>query len=123
MQKPHKKLVAWKQAMDLSVEIFALAQQFPREQRFCLADQMRRAGLSIPSNIAEGAARQSRKEFVKFLHTARGSLSELDTQLELAKRLGYLEEDQWSKYDDQAALVDRLISGLIRHQTHAERER
>ena len=72
--------------------------------------------MSVPSNVAEGAGRQTRKEFINYLHMAQGSLSELDTQLELAKRLGYVEHDNWLIFDQQVERIDKMLSGLIRHQ-------
>ena len=71
---------------------------------------------SVPSNVAEGAGRQTKKEFINYLHMAQGSLSELDTHLELARRLGYLVQDSWAMLDRQDARIDKMLSGLIRHQ-------
>ncbi|MGH7255541.1 MAG: four helix bundle protein, partial [Nitrospirales bacterium] len=86
MEKPHKKLDVWNAAMDLVMAVRMETDGFPKAERFSLTDQIRRAALSIPSNFPEGAARQSKKEFIHFLHMARGSLSELDTHLEVARR-------------------------------------
>jgi four helix bundle protein len=86
MEKPHKRLDAWKLSMDLIIEIYNETKKFPDRERYCLIDQIRRAAISIPSNIAEGAARQTTKEFANYLHIAQASLSELDTQVELAQR-------------------------------------
>jgi four helix bundle protein len=115
MNKPHKKLDEWNMAMDLTLGIYHASESFPKEETFGLANQMRRAALSVPSNIAEGAARQTRKEFMNYLHMAQGSLSELDTQLELAKRLSYLAQE-WAKFDRHLDRIDKMLSGLIRHQ-------
>jgi len=82
-----------------------------------LIDQIRRATISIPSNIAEGAARQTKKEFTNYLHMAQGSLSELDTQVELARRLGYLDEETFRILDKRMERIDKMITGLIRHLT------
>ena len=87
MEKPHKKLDVWNLSMNLAVDIYKTSEVFPREERYSLTDQVRRSATSIPSNIAEGAARQTTKEFIQFLHVAQGSLSELDTMLELSRRL------------------------------------
>lgn len=114
MEKPHKRLEAWKGSLELALSVYKLTDGFPREERFCLVDQTRRAVLSIPSNIAEGAARNTRKEFINFLHMAQGSLSELDTQMEVARRLGYLSEQDWKVLDSQMILIDKMLSGLIR---------
>ena len=87
--RKHQELQAWQEAMRLAENVYALTANFPDVERFGLIGQMRRAAVSVPSNIAEGAARGGNKEFIHFLHIARGSLSELDTQLLLAKRLGF----------------------------------
>ena len=81
MEKPHKKLDAWKLSMDLVIDVYQRTERFPGQERYSLIDQIRRATISIPSNIAEGAARQTKKEFTNYLHIAQGSLSELDTQI------------------------------------------
>jgi four helix bundle protein len=90
VEKPHKKLDAWKLAMDLVPDDYRSIGKFPKEENCSLVNQIRRATISVPSNLAEGAARQTKKEFINYLHIAQGSLSELDTQLELSSRLGYL---------------------------------
>jgi four helix bundle protein len=115
MEKPHKKLDAWKLSMSLVIELFHETKSVPNRDKYGLIDQMRRAAVSIPSNIAEGAARQTKREFMNYLHIAQGSLSELDTQLELATRLGYLEEEAHRRLDAQMNRIDKTITGLIRH--------
>ena len=84
-EKPHKRLIVWQKAMDAVEEMYRLTEHFPSEERFGLVSQMRRASVSIATNIAEGAARQTTKERLQFLFISRGSLSELDTQLEIAE--------------------------------------
>jgi four helix bundle protein len=116
MDKPHKKLKAWQLAIDIAVDVYTITGKFPSDEKFGLTSQMRRCAVSISSNIAEGAARNTKKEFVNFLHIAQGSLSELDTQLELAKRLGYLNGAQWSELDEKLNEQDKILSGLIRSQ-------
>lgn len=116
MDKPHKKLDLWRAAIELAVTIYQVTDLFPREERYGLTDQIRRASSSVPSNIAEGAGRQTRKEFINYLHIAQGSLSELDTHLELARRLGYLGQDSWTALDGKVERIDKMLSGLIRHQ-------
>ena len=120
MEKPHKKLDAWKLSMDLVIEIYKTTDKFPSHEKYSLTDQIRRATISIPSNIAEGAARQTKKEFRNYLHMAQGSLSELDTQLELARRLGFFDDQTLRILDDRMERIDKLISGLIRHLTKSE---
>jgi four helix bundle protein len=87
MEKPHKKLNVWKSAIELVTEIYVITRSFPEEEKYSLTSQMKRAAISVASNIAEGAARKTKKEFMQYLHVAQGSISELDTQLEIAKRL------------------------------------
>jgi four helix bundle protein len=113
MDKPHKKLDLWNTAMELAVIIYQVTDSFPREERYSLTDQIRRAVSSVPSNVAEGAGRQTKKEFINYLHMAQGSLSELDTQLELARRLGYLAQDSWTMLDRRVERIDKMFSGLI----------
>jgi four helix bundle protein len=102
--------------MELAVMVYQLTDSFPRDERYSLTDQVRRAVVSVPSNVAEGAGRQTKKEFINYLHMAQGSLSELDTQLELARRLGYLVQDNWTMIDRRIERIDKMLSGLIRHQ-------
>ncbi|MBI4572074.1 MAG: four helix bundle protein [candidate division NC10 bacterium] len=112
-EKPHKKLEAWRKAVDLVVAIYDTTRRFPSDERFGLAGQMQRAAISVPSNIAEGAARGSNRGFVNALHIARGSLSELDTQLIIAQRLGYIGEEELARLALSLSEVDRLLNGLI----------
>lgn len=107
----HQDLLAWQEAMALAKSVYALTAAFPREETYGLTAQMRRAAVSIPSNIAEGAARATRKELLQFLHIARGSLSELDTQLRLAKDFGYTGE--FTTTNTQVEQVFKLLGGLI----------
>lgn len=108
--RPHYKLEAWKLSRALVLNIYKLTQTFPREEMFGLTAQIRRAAISIPSNIAEGAARTGAKEFAQFLNIARGSLSELETQLLIAADLGYIKGDD--AVFTLADRVSRLITGL-----------
>ena len=84
----YKDLIVWQKAMDLSVEIYRLVKKLPKEELYCLSDQMRRSAISIPSNIAEGKSRTSQKEFSYFLSIAQGSRSELETQIQLGEKIG-----------------------------------
>jgi four helix bundle protein len=88
-KRPHEGLEVWRDAMDLVAAVYAFSSVFPDSERFGLTSQIRRAAISVPSNIAEGAARRSRPEYIRFLSISRGSLSELDTQAQIAERLGY----------------------------------
>ncbi len=102
--------------MDLVLIVYEIKKNFPASEKYGLTGQMRRAAVSIPSNIAEGASRRSKKEFSQFLYVAKGSLNELDTQLELAKRLNYFPLMQWEAIDENMVEIDKMLSGLIRHQ-------
>ena len=114
MEKPHKKLDVWQAAMKSTRMIYELTDRLPEEEKFGLVPQMRRAAVSIPSNIAEGAARQGKREFKNFLSMAQGSLSELDTQLELTILLGYVSTEDLRELWDQLQRIDKMLSGLIR---------
>ena len=112
MGRPHEKLEAWREAMRLVRTVYGITRTFPREELFGLVAQMRRAAVSVPSNIAEGSARAGRKELAQFLNMAEGSLSELETQLLIAADLGYLEPK--GEIFDLLERVARLISGFHR---------
>jgi len=116
VDKPHKKLTLWHAAMDLVLTVYKFTEEFPQHEKYGITNQIRRSAVSIPANIAEGAARQTKKEFMQFLHISQGSLSELDTHLELAKRLGYLTVKNWNALDPDMVHIDKMISGLIHHQ-------
>jgi four helix bundle protein len=113
-KRPHRKLLAWQKGMELYVAIFATTKVFPREEIYGVTSQMRRAALSVPSNLAEGAARSSKREFLHFLSNAEGSLSELDTQIEACQRVGYLAPPQASSINSLISECSALIRGLKR---------
>ena len=117
MDKPHKKLNVWQVSMQLTKEVYILTNDYPGDERFGLTQQTRRSVVSIPSNIAEGAARQGKREFRNFLSIAQGSLSELDTQLEIAVNLGYLSSEQYVKISEKMISVDKMLTSLIRSLT------
>jgi four helix bundle protein len=106
----HKDLDVWKKSMDLVESIYSLSKSFPDDEKFGLTNQIRRASVSIPSNISEGAARKSDKEFVQFLYIALGSLSELETQYLIAVRLKYITENK--EIDNTINEVKKMIVGL-----------
>lgn len=114
MEKAHKKLKAWQEAMELARLTYEVTALLPSEEKFGIQSQMRRAAVSVPSNIAEGAARQTSKDSVQFYVIARGSLSELDTQTELCRLLNLLKVESILRLDMQIEKVDALLSGLIR---------
>lgn len=120
----HKDLIVWQKAVALAHEVHGLTKEFPREEMFGLASQMRRAAISIPSNITEGAARASTREFLQFLHVARGSFAELETQAELARLSRYLSADHpiFARLGDVGRLVNALIVALrAKHRKHSLR--
>lgn len=111
--KCYQDLVVWQKAMRLAREAYLIARKLPHEERFALADQLRRSAVSIPSNIAEGHARGSDKEFVHFLYIARGSNAELMTQLILCVDFGYLPDEDVRRVKLQSNEVGRLLNALI----------
>ena len=114
-------LVAWKEAHQLVLSIYQATKTFPREEKYSLIDQMRRSALSISSNIAEGFSRQSKKEKAQFYFTAKGSITELQNQLLVAKDVEYLPEKEFSVIADQTVHVHKLVNGLIRSSLEAQR--
>jgi four helix bundle protein len=112
--RPHEKLEVWQRAIDLVVRIYKMTDSFPKEEKFGLSSQIRRAAVSIPANIAEGAARHSSKEFCYFLSNAQGSVSELATEMIIARRLGYVGESVYAADNDELTSIGRMIFGLTR---------
>jgi len=112
-QSGYRQLAVWQKSMDLAVEVYRCTKSFPNDELFGLTSQMRRASVSVPSNISEGKGRYSRGELVHFLFNGRGSLLELQTQITLAGRLGYLPERQSLKLEERSAEVGRMLNGLI----------
>ena len=108
----HKELQVWHKAMELAEAVFKRTAAFPRDQLYVLTAQIQRCALSVPSNIAEGRGRNSENEFAYFLNVARGSLAELQTQMELAMRLGYLTPKEEAAFTKQAEEVFRMLYGL-----------
>jgi four helix bundle protein len=106
----HKDLDVWKKSMDLVETIYKLTQKFPESEKFGLTSQMRRCAVSIPSNIAEGAARKGDKELIHFLHIALGSLSELETQYLIAMQLAFIEKEDI--IEEQMIDVKKLLLGF-----------
>ena len=112
--KSHKDLDVWKEAIELARTVYLVTQDYPKEEMFGLVSQMRRAAVSIASNIAEGAARQGNKEFLQFLYIAIGSASELDTQIEISKTASMGDKEKLSEVQESVNRVARMIQGLIR---------
>ena len=112
--RPHEKLKLWRRAVDFVVRLYALTKSFPQEERFGLTSQIRRAAVSVPANIAEGAGRESDKEFLYFLSNAQGSASELATEILIARELGYLSLRDYEEANDELGHIGRMIVGLSR---------
>jgi len=112
MAQHYRDLVAWQKAMNLVEHIYEVTKQFPDDERFGLISQMRRCAVSVPSNIAEGQARNTQGEFLQFLGIARGSIAELNTQVLIAERLGYLKHATTTTSLTEE--VGRILSGLIK---------
>lgn len=111
--RSYRDLIAWQKAMDLAAAVYRVTEAFPAREQFGLSNQMRRASVSIPSNIAEGQGRGTTKDYVHFLHIARGSLQELETQLLLAQRLNFASEPEVHNLLSLCDEVSRLVSGLM----------
>jgi four helix bundle protein len=113
MSHSHTNLIAWQKAKALAVEIYRVTDRFPRSELYGLTSQLRRAAVSVASNIAEGQGRVTKGEFVQFLGHARGSILEIETQLAIAVDLGYVSPQQYQRCCDKTAEVLRLTNGLL----------
>ncbi len=112
--KTHKHLEVWKRSLIFVTTIYKNTHSFPSEERFGLTNQIRRAAVSIPSNIAEGAARNSTKEWIQFLYIALGSASELQTQLIIAKNLEFISTEENNTLQSELESIAKMIYGLIK---------
>lgn len=110
----HKDLDVWKRGIELVKRVYQFSASFPKEEMYGLTSQVRRAAVSIPSNIAEGAARGSKKEFKQFLHISLGSVAELETQIIIAKELGVLDDAKFELLASDLVLVRKMLIGLIK---------
>ncbi|MBN2731346.1 MAG: four helix bundle protein [Balneolaceae bacterium] len=110
----HKKLEVWKKSIVLTSNIYEITRSFPKSEQYGLSSQMRRAAVSIASNIAEGAARKSAKERRRFYEIARSSLVEIDTQLEVSRKLSFVPDDKLSDFDDRMNHVFAMLSNMIK---------
>jgi len=108
----HLKLEVWKQGIDFVSELYIVTNDFPKHEQYGIISQIRRAGVSIPANISEGAARKGIKEFLHFLSISMGSISELETLLIISKKVNYLNELQYNKLISQLSSIARLLTGL-----------
>lgn len=110
----YKDLIAWQKGMELVTTIYDATEGFPSQEQFGLVSQLRRAAVSVPSNIAEGKAHYSNRDFTRFLRHARGSLAEIETQILIAQQRRYLPEATVTKLTKQLDELGRILSGLIR---------
>ena len=108
--KDHRDLDVWKKSIDLVVEVYEFTRKFPKEELYGLTSQIRRSVISIPSNISEGAARNSDKEYIQFLYISMGSSGELETQIMIAKRLGYLKDSK--RILNEIESIKKMLNGL-----------
>ncbi|MBP6925537.1 MAG: four helix bundle protein [Candidatus Pacebacteria bacterium] len=109
----YKDLIVWKKSITLCKNIYTLTHNFPKEELYGLVSQIKRSAVSIPSNIAEGYARNSTKEFVQFLHIAYGSASELETQIEIAKELEFISEKEYNEINAQLIEILKMLNVFI----------
>jgi four helix bundle protein len=112
--KSFQDLEIWQRAIDLAESVYRISESFPRDERFGMTSQMRRASVSVASNIAEGWGRGSRAEFVRFLAIARGSLYELITQLTIARRIGYISPERAPALSEEMATLSRMLLSQLR---------
>ncbi len=109
----YKQLKVWQKSMDLTIEIYSLVRLLPKEETYGLSDQMRRAVVSIPSNIAEGRGRFYDKEFLYFLSISRGSLYEIETQIEVCERLNYIDKAKTDKVRGLIIEISKMLIALV----------
>ena len=114
MLRSYRDLLVWQKALDLAVLVYRLSEKFPKSEIYGLTSQVRRASVSVPSNIAEGYGRGSRKEYLQFLSVAQGSLKELETQVILAERLHYANQEEANRLLSVSETVGKMLGGLMR---------
>lgn len=116
MLQTHKNLDVWKRSIDRVTSVYQISESFPEIETFGITNQMRRAAVSVPSNIAEGACRQSNKEYIQFLYIALGSVMELETQLIITYNLSYLDEKNFNKLSEEISEIGKMLNGLIKYR-------
>jgi len=112
--KTYREIICWQKAIELVKSIYKITSDFPQSEQFGLTSQLRRAAISIPSNIAEGFGRGSNKEFKRFLDISRGSLFELQTQILIAKELEFINKETYDKIFEQSREVERILVGFMK---------
>lgn len=123
MSAPHRNLIVWQKAIELTVLIYRLTEKFPKEERYGLVSQMRKSAVSVASNIAEGCARFNNQEKIQFFLISRGSLSEIDTQTEISWQLKFVNEDEKKRIFEKIEEINRLLNGLIRSRRRDSNEK
>jgi four helix bundle protein len=118
----HKDLIVWQKSVDLVLDIYKITETFPKEERYGLTSQLRRATVSIPSNIAEGKYRGSRKDFAHFLRIALGSSAEIETQILVANKLGWLKEKDFVRIGALLSEVGKMLNGLCQKLVAGSRQ-
>lgn len=113
--KSHKDLEVWKRSVELVKTIYELTKSFPKEELYGITNQIRRSAVSIPSNIAEGAARNYNKEFIQFLYIALGSIAELETQIIISEKLSFLRKDYSENIQSELIELKNMTLGLIKY--------
>ncbi|OJX31178.1 MAG: four helix bundle protein [Chryseobacterium sp. 36-9] len=108
-----KELIVWQKSIDLVTKIYKVTEKFPSNEIYGLTSQLRRASVSIPSNIAEGNTRRSKADYVQFLRIARGSCSEVETQIIISKNLGFIDENSFEELSFNIIEISKMLSGLI----------
>ena len=113
--RPHEQLDVWRKSIDFTVEVYKVTDGLPKDERFGLTSQIRRASVSIAANIAEGAGRKSDKEFLNFLSMSQGSASEVETEMLIAFRLEYISVEAFENLMQKLDEIGRMITGLCKH--------
>ena len=113
--RTHKDLKIWQRSVALVTRVYAITEKFPKSEMWGLTNQIRRASVSVPSNIAEGSGRRSDKELVQFLHIASGSLAELETQFIIANNLGFIANNEYSEVEQEIHEIIRMVSAMSKN--------
>lgn len=114
MIKSYKDLLVWQRSIDLAIKIYTITEKFPRSEMYGLTSQIRRCGVSIPSNIAEGRSRGTRKDFAHFLRIALGSSAELETQIEISKKLKLMIDSEYTQITTETTEIGMMLRAIIR---------
>lgn len=113
--RDYKKLNVWEMAIGVTVKVYKITKEFPDDEKYGLVSQMRRAAVSVASNIAEGCGRKTEKAFITFLYNAMGSLKELECQVYISRELDYLEDEKFREVDEELVLLGKKLVNFIKH--------